>query len=53
MIACICRDISEDDYPDLETLLERLGQSDVQCSKCNEYYKSEEGELRWINQRKD
>ena len=44
MIACICRDISEDDYPDLKSLLERLSQPDVQCGKCNEYYRGLLGE---------
>ena len=44
MIACICRDISEDDYPDLESLLKRLGQSDAQCGKCSEYYRGLLGE---------
>jgi bacterioferritin-associated ferredoxin len=44
MIACICRDISEDDYPDLKSLLERLSQPDAQCGKCNEYYRGLLGE---------
>ena len=39
MIACICRNISESDYHDLKSLLKRLEQEDVQCSKCIDYYR--------------
>ncbi len=39
MIACVCRNISENDYSDLKSLQERLSQPDAQCGKCNEYYR--------------
>jgi len=38
MIACICRNISENDYSDLESLLKRLSQPDAQCGKCKNHY---------------
>lgn len=39
MIACVCRNISENDYSDLKSLQERLNQPDAQCGKCREYYR--------------
>ncbi len=39
MIACVCRNISENDYSDLKSLLKRLSQPDAQCGKCSEYYR--------------
>jgi len=39
MIACTCRNISEEDYPSLSELINRLEGSDRKCSFCIIYYK--------------
>ena len=38
MIACICRNISENKYKDKKALYKRLIQNDKQCCKCLNRY---------------
>jgi hypothetical protein len=38
MIACVCRDIHEEDYPDTESLRARIMQSDWHCGLCQLRY---------------
>jgi len=36
MIACVCRNISDKDFPDKEELLKRLKEQDKCCGQCCE-----------------
>ena len=38
MIACICRNISENKYKDKQALYKRLLENDKQCCKCLNRY---------------
>lgn len=37
MIVCVCRGISDKDYKNIEDLLKRLKQDDIQCATCVKY----------------